>query len=47
MSTRSWIAATVMIIALAAAACAGMSDEERCKKDGGVWKSKACEMPTK
>ena len=45
MRKRSWIAATLMIVAIGMAACAGMSDEERCKRDGGVWKSKACEIP--
>ena len=47
MRKRSWIAVTLMIVAIGMAACAGMSDEERCKRDGGVWKSKACEMQTK
>jgi hypothetical protein len=47
MSKRCWIAATLMIVAISMAACAGMSDEERCKRDGGVWKSRACEMQTK
>jgi hypothetical protein len=46
MKTRSWIAATLMIVVIGMAACASMSDEERCKRDGGVWKSKACEMPS-
>jgi hypothetical protein len=45
MRKRSWIAATLMIVAIGVAACATMSDEERCQRDGGVWKSKACEMP--
>ena len=47
MSTRSWIVAALLIVAIGTAACAGMSDEERCKRDGGVWKSKFCEMPGK
>jgi hypothetical protein len=47
MSKRCWIAATLMIVAIGMAGCAGMSDEERCKRDGGVWKSRACEMQTK
>jgi hypothetical protein len=47
MRKRSLIAVTLMIVAVGLAACAGMSDEERCKRDGGVWKSKACEMPAK
>jgi hypothetical protein len=46
MRKRPWIAAILIIVAIGAAACAGMSAEERCKKDGGVWKSKACEMPS-
>jgi hypothetical protein len=47
MRKRSWIAATLMIVAIGTAACAGMSDEERCKRDGGVWKSRSCEMQAK
>ena len=47
MRKRSWIGVTLMIVAIGTTACAGMSDEERCKRDGGVWKSKACEMQTK
>ena len=46
MRKRSWIAAILMIVAVGVAGCASMSDEERCKRDGGVWKSKACEMPS-
>ena len=46
MRKRAWIAAILMIVAIGMAACAGMSDEERCKKGGGVWKSKACEQPS-
>ena len=45
MRKRSWIAAILMIVAVGMAGCASMSDEERCKRDGGVWKSKACEIP--
>ena len=29
------------------AGCATMSDEERCKKEGGVWNNKMCERQTK
>jgi hypothetical protein len=47
MRTGCWIVATLMIVAFGLSACAGMSDEDRCKKDGGVWKSKACEMPAR
>jgi hypothetical protein len=34
---------SLLVAALGLAACAGQSDEERCKTDGGVWKQNACE----
>jgi PBP1b-binding outer membrane lipoprotein LpoB len=30
-------------LALVFAGCASMSDEERCKKEGGVWRGSICE----
>ena len=33
----------LLIAALGIAACAGQSDEERCKTGGGVWKQDSCE----
>jgi hypothetical protein len=33
----------LLVAVLGLAACAGQSDEERCKTDGGVWKQNACE----
>jgi len=34
---------SLLVAALGLAACAGQSDEERCKTDGGVWRQNACE----
>ena len=39
--------AVVTLFALTFAGCATMSDEERCKKEGGVWNNKMCERQTK
>ena len=39
--------ATLMLLTLALAGCATMSDEERCKKEGGVWRDKICERQAK
>jgi hypothetical protein len=32
----------LLVAALELAACAGQSDEERCKTGGGVWKQNSC-----
>ena len=37
----------LLIVALGLAACAGQSDEERCKTDGGVWKQNSCESSSR
>jgi len=33
----------LLVAALGLTACAGQSDEERCKAGGGVWKQNSCE----
>jgi hypothetical protein len=38
---------TLMLLTLALAGCATMSDEERCTKEGGVWRDKICERQAK
>ena len=37
------IFASLTLLTLALGGCATMSDEERCKKEGGVWRDKICE----
>ncbi|HKZ05079.1 MAG TPA: hypothetical protein VJU81_06365 [Methylomirabilota bacterium] len=41
-----WIAGLALVM-VALAGCAGLSDEERCKKQGGYWKGTYCEMQTR
>jgi len=43
MSHILTVGLTLLIAALGVAACAGQSDEERCKTGGGVWKHDSCE----
>jgi hypothetical protein len=37
----------LLAAALAMAACAGQSDEERCRGGGGIWKGDSCEYSSK
>jgi hypothetical protein len=37
------IATALLIAVFAMTACAGQSDEERCKGGGGIWKGDSCE----
>jgi hypothetical protein len=37
----------LLVAAFGLAACAGQSDEERCKTDGGVWKQNTCESSSR
>lgn len=39
--------AVLSLCTLAFAGCMTMSDEERCKKEGGVWNNRMCERPTR
>ena len=39
--------AFLTLLALSCAGCVTMSDEERCKKEGGVWNNKMCERQAK
>ena len=41
------IVSILSLLTLAFAGCATMSDEERCKKEGGVWRDKICERQAK
>ena len=41
-----WVAGFMLLMA-ALAGCAGLSEEERCKKQGGVWKGTYCEMQSR
>jgi hypothetical protein len=41
------VGVALLIAALGVAACAGQSDEERCKTGGGVWKQDSCENPSR
>jgi len=41
-----WIAGLAVVLALLGG-CVGLSDEERCKKQGGYWKGTYCEMQTR
>jgi hypothetical protein len=41
------IFAILTLLTLTFAGCATMSDEERCKKEGGVWHDKICERQAK
>ena len=41
------IAIALLAVALAMTACAGQSDEERCKRGGGIWKGDACEYSSR
>jgi hypothetical protein len=41
------IFATLTLLTLVLAGCATMSDEERCKSEGGVWRDKICERQAK
>jgi len=43
MSRILMVGVALLIAALGVAACAGQSDEERCKTGGGVWKQDSCE----
>ena len=33
----------LLVVVFAMAACAGQSDEERCRGGGGIWKGGSCE----
>lgn len=37
------LAIALLVAALAMAACAGQSDEERCRGGGGIWRGDSCE----
>lgn len=37
------MAMALLAAVLAMTACAGQSDEERCKGGGGIWKGDSCE----
>jgi hypothetical protein len=41
------IFATLTLLAPALGGCATMSDEEHCRKEGGVWHDKMCERQAK
>jgi hypothetical protein len=41
------IFATLTLLTSALGGCATMSDEERCRKEGGVWHDKMCERQAK
>ena len=44
--TRTWWIALLILVTVAATACA-MSEETRCRKGGGVWRGTMCEMPAR
>jgi hypothetical protein len=37
----------LLVAVLTMTACAGQSDEERCKRGGGIWKGDACEYSSR
>ena len=41
------ILATLTLLTAALGGCATMSDEEHCRKEGGVWHDKMCERQAK
>jgi hypothetical protein len=41
------IFAILSLLTLTFAGCATMSDEERCRKEAGVWRDKICERQVK
>jgi hypothetical protein len=41
------IAMALLIAAVAMSACAGQSDEERCRGGGGIWKGDSCEYASR
>jgi hypothetical protein len=41
------IFAILTLLTLTLAGCATMSDEERCKEEGGVWRVTICERQAK
>jgi len=44
--TVRWWAAILILLALGVTSCA-MSEEARCKKDGGIWRGTICETPAR
>ena len=38
---------TLLIVVLTMTACAGQSDEDRCRAGGGIWKGDSCEYSTR
>ena len=47
MPKTGTIFAILTLFTLTFAGCMTMSDEERCKKEGGVWNNKMCERQAK
>jgi hypothetical protein len=41
------IAIALLVAVLAIPACAGQSDEERCRGGGGIWKGNSCEYSSR
>jgi hypothetical protein len=41
------IATALLIAAFVMTACAGQSDEERCRGGGGIWKGDSCEYSSR
>lgn len=46
MRCARWIAG-LTLLTVSFVGCVGLSNEERCKKQGGVWKGTYCEMQSR
>lgn len=47
MSRIAPVLGALLALAIGAAGCATMSEEERCKRSGGVWQQTFCERPAR